>query len=64
MEIRNTLVMEVEKGGNTFRLLLPAGAGLGAAYDATHEFLIQLLEMSKEAAERAKPVEASAQVSE
>lgn len=54
---RLLVVLEVEKDGNKFRMEMPYGAPLGDAYNAAHGFLSQIVEMSKEAADKRKPVE-------
>ena len=49
---------EVEKDGKKFSFSMPYGSSYGAAYDAAHDFMTKILEMSKNATEKAKRVEA------
>lgn len=53
MNVKQTLVMETIRNERTYNLILPVGAPYGEAYDAAFEFLNGVLEMSKQAVERA-----------
>lgn len=54
MELSSVVVMTVKKGERNFELLMPMGAPYGEAYDAVFEMLGKIVELSKEAAEKAK----------
>jgi hypothetical protein len=45
---------EVEKNGRKYVLLVPNDAPLGELYDSLHEMLNGVVDMSKQAADRAK----------
>ena len=45
--------LEIEKNDRKYVLSLPMGAPLGESYDVCHEFLRELLSMSKVAADNA-----------
>lgn len=45
--------LELEKNDRRYILSIPMGAPLGESYDVVHEFLRELLSMSKVAAENA-----------
>ena len=64
MEQLAYVCLEVKKDENSFKFYMPMGAPLGQAYDAAFECLLEIVSLSKAAAERAraqepeKPVEA------
>jgi len=53
MNQRAMVQLEVEKNGRIFIFLMPIGAPFGECYDAAFECASQILEMAKEAAEKA-----------
>lgn len=53
--IKPYLAINVEKGGRKYMFSMEVGSPLGEAYDAAYVVLSELLEMSKKAAENAKP---------
>ena len=48
---------EVSKNDRTYVLEVPSGAPLGEVYDSLHEMLMAVVDLSKKAAEDAKPAE-------
>jgi len=54
MDQKMMLHFEVKKNDRTYVLEVPMGASYGEAYDATFELLQGILELSKQAADKAK----------
>ena len=54
MDQRGMIALEIEKDGGTFTFLMPTGVHFGEAYDAAHEFLAEILEMSSKAVKAAE----------
>lgn len=52
-----TVTLEIEKEGHKFLFSMPYGCPLGAAYSAAFEALQEIVQMSKAAADKAKPQE-------
>jgi len=48
----------IEKDGKKFSLVMPEHTEIGAAYDAAYRLLMRVVEIAKEAAEKAKPKQA------
>lgn len=59
MNIKSVVQFEVIKGEKSYVFSMPVGAPIGEAYDAAFECLNQLVEYSKQAAEKAKRSEES-----
>lgn len=59
MNQRLMINFEVVKNDRVYTLLMPNEAPLGEIYDSLHEMLTAVLELSKQAADRAKPVQPS-----
>jgi len=57
MEVKTHINFEIEKSDRKYVFSMPAGGTLGEAYDSAFEVLQKLLDMSKEAAEKAKKVD-------
>jgi hypothetical protein len=55
MDMKSALVMTIVQNENTYTFIMPAGASLGEAYNAAFQALQNVLELSKDAVERAKP---------
>ena len=49
--------LSVEKDGKTYQLIMPFDTTIGGAYDACHAILSSILEIAKEAVEKAAPKE-------
>lgn len=49
MDIKNNIVLEIEKEGNMFYFSMPVGAPYGQAYDAILESLEKVQELSDNA---------------
>lgn len=49
--------ISIEKDGKTYQLIMPFDATIGSAYDACHAILSSILEIAKEAVEKAAPKE-------
>lgn len=56
--------LTVEKEGRKYMFMMPIGAPLGEAYDACFEALGEIIKISKEAADRAKPKDKEESVKE
>jgi hypothetical protein len=56
--------LTIEKNGRTYVFSMPVGAPFGEAYDVAFGVLNEILELSKKAAENAKPKETEKEVSE
>ena len=58
MDLKTKISMEIVKGEgdkkNDYLFIMPYGCPLGEAYDACHEALARVVEMSQKAAEQAK----------
>lgn len=54
MDIKTSVILEVEKDGHVFSLSMPSGAPFGKAYDAAFDFLQKIIELSKQAADQAQ----------
>jgi hypothetical protein len=48
--------MTVQRGEKTFKFLVPEGSSIGETYDAAFDVLQYMVNMAKEAAEKARPV--------
>jgi len=57
MEAKNVIAFEYIKEDRLYRLEMPHGAPLGEAYEASAEFLAEMVRMINEHAENAKPKE-------
>lgn len=57
MDLKQVIKIEIEKKGHVFSFEMPVGVPLGLAYDCAFEVLQAVIEMSKQAAERARPKE-------
>jgi hypothetical protein len=57
MELKSVVVIETKKNDRIFQFSMPVGAPFGECYDACFEVLNKVVELSKEAAEAAKPKE-------
>jgi hypothetical protein len=57
MEVKTHVHFAIDKDERKYVFSLPAGGTLGEAYDAAYQVLEKILEMSKEAADKAKPSE-------
>ena len=55
MDLRSNVVIEIKKNDNVFQFVMPMGSPFGEAYDAAFQCLSKIIEMAKEAAEKAKP---------
>jgi hypothetical protein len=55
MNMKTIVILESQKEDRTYTLMLPPGAALGECYDALHEFMAKILQLSQEAADKAKP---------
>jgi hypothetical protein len=55
MDMKATLTMTVKQNDNIYTFTMPAGSPIGEAYNAAFEVLQNVLELSKDAVERAKP---------
>lgn len=63
MDLSSRVILTVKKNDRVFELHMPMGAPYGEAYDAIFEMLGNIVELSKEAAEKAKrPETTSAEV--
>jgi len=58
-DLKTMVYIEVKKNDRTYVFSLPFGCPLGEAYDAAHEVLQSILDMSKQAADNAKQRESS-----
>jgi hypothetical protein len=54
MELKSSVILEVKRNDNVFRLELPVGAPLGDAYEATWSMLSKIVEMAKESVDKSK----------
>lgn len=54
MNVKNVVVIEIEKGDFVFSFSMPVGAPFGQAYDAAFEVLQQILEFSQKAADQVR----------
>lgn len=54
MDVKTHVHFTIDKEDRKYVFSLPAGGTLGEAYDAAYQVLERVLEMSKEAAEKAK----------
>ena len=57
MDQRAVIQLEVEKEGRKYVFTMPVGAPLGEVYDVAFSVLGEILKISKEAVEKAKPAE-------
>lgn len=48
--------MTIQRGEKTFKFLVPEGSSIGETYDAAFDVLQYMINMAKEAAEKARPV--------
>ena len=48
--------MTVQRGEKIFKFLVPEGSSIGETYDAAFDVLQYMVNMAKEAAEKARPV--------
>jgi len=55
MDINSVLVIEIKKENRTYTFTMPAGAPIGEAYDAGHQYLEAILKMASDASQKAKP---------
>lgn len=55
MDMRATLTMTIKQNENVYTFTMPANAPIGEAYNAAFEALQNVLQLSKDAAERARP---------
>lgn len=57
MEVRSCVQFDVVKESRTYSFIMPVGGSLGEGYDAAFQVLEKILEMSKNAADKAKPAQ-------
>lgn len=57
MNVQSMVVIEIERNGRLYTFSMPVGAPYGEAYDAAFEALQSVLDMARQSAERARPVE-------
>lgn len=57
MEAKNVIAFEYEKEDRVYRLEMPHGAPLGEAYEATSNFLAEMVRMINEHAQNSMPKE-------
>ena len=57
MEAKNVIAFEFEKEDRVYRLQMPSGAPLGEAYEASAEFLAEIVRLINEHAQQAMPKE-------
>lgn len=57
IQTKQYIVLEIKKGESIFTFNMPLGATWGSAIDASFEVLNHITALSKEAVEKAKPVE-------
>jgi len=57
VEQKAVVNLEIKKGERTYVFTMPIGSPFGEAYDAAFNVLNEILEMSKKAADQAKPAE-------
>ena len=57
MDQKLTIQMIIKEGDHEFIFLMPYGSPIGSAYNAAHKVLVELTEIAKNAAEKAKPVD-------
>lgn len=57
MTLKSQVVIEITKDNHTFQFVMPTGVSYGTAYNAAFEVLQNILEMSKQSLEQAKPME-------
>lgn len=55
MNQKAAVLLEVNKNDHLYQFVMPVGAPFGEAYDAAYEVLNVIVQMAKEAAEKAKP---------
>lgn len=53
MNVKSSLIIEITKDDRVFSFAIPHGAPFGQAYDAAHEVLQHIVELSKKAADAA-----------
>ena len=49
--------MTIKEGDHEFIFMMPYGSPIGSAYNAAHKVLVDLTEMARNAAEKAKPAD-------
>lgn len=64
MDQEGVIVLTVSKGDRKYSFSMPHGANFGEAYDAAHEVLFEIVEMSKRSTERLKRKEEVADANE
>jgi hypothetical protein len=55
MELKNYIVMEVEREERIYRLEIPAGAPYGELYDAVYECLVKVSQEMQQAVQASQP---------
>lgn len=57
MDQKFNIQMNIKEGDHEFIFLMPYGSPIGSAYNAAHKVLVDLAEMARNAAEKAKPID-------
>lgn len=62
MDVKQVIVIAVEKNEHRYEFLMPAGRPLGECYDAAFQVLEKLLELSKQNTENMRPADLSSDI--
>lgn len=57
MKLNSIISLEVEKDGHLFSFNMPVGSSWGSCYNAAFEVLLKIVDLSREAAEKARPAD-------